>query len=145
MAALIQSGIRSGSIAPPVSSSAPQAAASSAARSCALLGSRRVGGEEQVAAVGVEAELAPRLGARHRLEAAEVGAAGKDRGAGQERQARAPVLLAEEGAETPRVRSMRRARRRDSGPTSGWRTSVPWKLTTSGAAPARRAHQPGSP
>ena len=61
MAALTQSGIRSGSIEPPVSSSAPQAAASSAARSRALLGPGRVGREEQVAAVGVEAERAPRL------------------------------------------------------------------------------------
>ena len=63
----------------------------------ALLGSRRVGGEEQVAAVGVEAELAARLGARHRPEAAQVRPAGEDRRAVQERQAGPPVLLDEEG------------------------------------------------
>ncbi len=63
-----------------------------------LLGPGRVGGEEEVAAVGVEAEPAARFSARDRAEAAEVRSAGEHRGAGHGREARPAVLGSEERA-----------------------------------------------
>ena len=112
----------------------------------ALLRAGGVGGEEQVAAVGVEAELAPRLGSRQRAgSGARSGPQGRTAEPGTRGRPGRPSSGSNRARETAATRSTRQARRRESGPTSQWRTSVPWKLTTSGRAPARRAHQPTRP
>ena len=56
-----------------------------------------------------------------------------------------PDSGANRAREAPAIRSSRGASRRDRGPTTGWRTSVPWNVTISGLAPAAKAHHPASP
>ena len=105
-----------------------------------------VGREQQVAAGRVEPEPAPGLGLRDRPEAPEVHAARQDRGRPVRvgRPGRPPSRSKAE-REAPAIRSRRRRSSREQGPTSRWRMSVPWKVTTSGLAPASAATQPQRP
>ena len=112
----------------------------------ALLGSRRVGGEEQVAAARVEAELrAGPPGAGSGGSGSRSGPQGRTAEPGDRGQARPPVLGREERARDGGDEIDAPCEPARERPDDRWRTSVPWKVTTSGRAPASRAHQPGRP
>ena len=143
LAALTHSGTRAGSTPPSVSSSAPTRCASASGEVVALVGARGVGGEQQVGARGVEAELGARLRALDRAEALEVDAAGQHDGA-PARGARRGGAAASE-AETAASRSMNGSTAPVARRVRGWRGRVPWTVsarTRAGTASAGQAVSP---
>ena len=137
LAALTNSGTRSGSTPPSVSSA--RVAGDLLRAIEALLGPRRVGREQHVRAVGIEPELGARVGARRcGLKRPSVDAAGST--------ARRPGGAAQRGiCSRQRLGDRRRRDRRSRSPASvigrerGWARSVPCSVTARAARRARRA------